>query len=130
LLLYNIIFLSISYNKKNGKAEDENKYIKVVINYRPVLIAECLEASYPSSTTLVVLCIMPTSLMQLKCRIKNKIIKKCVTFSIYGFISFMIIGRFLSGVHWFTDIIGGIILSVALVKMYSAAISTFAEKTN
>ena len=33
-----------------------------VINYRPVLIGGYLEASYPSSTTLLVLCVMPTAL--------------------------------------------------------------------
>ena len=42
-----------------------------VINYRPVLIEGYLEASYPSSTTLLVLCVMPTAMMQLRDRIKQ-----------------------------------------------------------
>ena len=41
------------------------------INYRPVLINGILEASYPSSTTLLVSCVMPTAAIQLKNRIKN-----------------------------------------------------------
>ena len=89
-----------------------------VINYRPVLINGCLEASYPSSTTMLVLCVMPTTLMQLNARIKNQTLKRWVGFGITAFILFMVIGRLLSGVHWFTDIIGGALLSAGLVILY------------
>lgn len=90
----------------------------VVINYRPVLINGYLEASYPSSTTMLVMCVMPTAAMQLNGRIKNKLIKRFTTFIIYAFVAFMVIGRLISGVHWISDIIGGIILSVGLVLIY------------
>lgn len=90
----------------------------VVINYRPVLIGGILEASYPSSTTLLVMCVMPTAIMQLGSRIKNGVLQKIVSFTITAFIAFMIIGRFVSGVHWFTDIVGGALLSGGLVMMY------------
>ena len=43
-----------------------------IINYRPVLINEYLEASYPSSTTMLVMSVIPTAIMQLNERIKNK----------------------------------------------------------
>ena len=89
-----------------------------VINYRPVLINGCLEASYPSSTTMLVLCVMPTTLMQLNPRIKSQTLKRWVGFGITAFILFMVIGRLLSGVHWFTDIIGGALLSAGLVMLY------------
>lgn len=89
-----------------------------VINYRPVLIAGYLEASYPSSTTLLVLCVMPTSLMQLNTRIKYKNLRLCTAWAIRTFIAFMVLGRLLSGVHWLTDIIGGILLSIGLVALY------------
>ena len=92
----------------------------VVINYRPVLINGCLEASYPSSTTMLVLCVMPTTLMQLNARIKSQTLKRWVGFGITAFILFMVIGRLLSGVHWFTDIIGGALLSAGLVLVYHA----------
>ena len=89
-----------------------------VINYRPVLINGCSEASYPSSTTMLVLCVMPTTLMQLNARIKSQTLKRWVGFGITAFILFMVIGRLLSGVHWFTDIIGGALLSAGLVMLY------------
>ena len=89
-----------------------------VINYRPVLINGCLEASYPSSTTMLALCVMPTTLMQLNARIKSQTLKRWVGFGITAFILFMVIGRLLSGVHWFTDIIGGALLSAGLVMLY------------
>ena len=91
---------------------------KVVINYRPVLIGGVLEASYPSSTTLLVTCVMPTALMQLNRRIKSKPFKITIAALICGFTVFMVVARLFSGVHWLTDIIGGALLSVGLVMLY------------
>ena len=91
---------------------------EVVINYRPTLINGFLEASYPSSTTLLVLCVMPTALMQFNVRIKNKTLKSLVAVTITAFIIFMVVGRLISGVHWLTGIIGGVLLSAGLVYMY------------
>lgn len=90
----------------------------MVINYRPVLINGYLEASYPSSTTMLTICVMTTAGMQLKKRIPNKTISRMVTIATTVFTAFMVIGRFLSGVHWFSDIVGGILLSAGLVMMY------------
>lgn len=94
----------------------------VVINYRPVLIEGRLEASYPSSTTLLVLCVMPTASMQLHSRIQNPMLCKIVRMAIAAFIVFMVAGRLISGVHWLTDIIGGILLSGGLVMMYDSVL--------
>lgn len=89
-----------------------------VINYRPVLINGILEASYPSSTTMLVMCIMPTAMMQFDRLIQGKR-AKIVTNVLCGiFTVFMVVGRLLSGVHWFTDILGGIILSASFVMLY------------
>lgn len=93
-----------------------------VVNYRPVLIGGILEASYPSSTTTLVMCVMPTAIMQFNTRIRNNVLKRCVTFAIAAFVVFMVIGRLVSGVHWFTDIVGGVLLSTGLVLMYRAII--------
>ena len=89
-----------------------------IVNYRPILIEGVLEASYPSSTTLLVMCVMPTSLMQLNDRIKIRSLKRCVALAITSFTIFMVIGRLISGVHWLTDIIGGALLSTGLVLTY------------
>ena len=92
----------------------------VVINCRPVLINGALEVSYPSSTTMLTMCVMPTAIMQLNDRMKNRMLRKGISFTIIAFTAFMVIGRLISGVHWFTDIIGGILLSVGLITLYSA----------
>lgn len=92
-----------------------------VINYRPVLIQGFLEASYPSSTTLLVLCVMPTAVMQLRQRIKTPVLRRCVALCITVFTVLMVVGRLISGVHWLTDIVGGILLAAALVMLYDAA---------
>ena len=99
----------------------------VVINYRPTLTDGYLEASYPSSTTMLVICVMPTAMMQFRTRIKNGLFRRCVMFTITVFTSFMVIGRLVSGVHWITDIIGGALFSTAIVLMYYA-ISDMATK--
>lgn len=100
----------------------------VVINYRPVLINGYLEVSYPSSTTMLVMCVMPTAIMQFNSRIKNKALKKCISILITAFIIFMVIARLISGVHWFTDIVGGAILSTGLVMLYRYIVGLEREK--
>ena len=96
----------------------------VPFNYRPVLIDGRLEASYPSSTILLVWTVMPTAAMQLKERIKNTVVLRGFTVSIGVFSAFMTVGRVLAGVHWITDIIGGALLGTGCVFAYAF----FAEK--
>ena len=91
---------------------------RVVINYRPVLIDGVLEGSYPSSTTLLTMCVMPTAAIQLRTRIQRRGFRRGVVFAIAVFTGFMVIGRMLSGVHWITDIVGGAFLSAGLVMTY------------
>lgn len=91
---------------------------KCVVNYRPVLIEGVLEASYPSSTTMLCMCVLPTAMMQMNLRIKNVTMKRIVLAIMIAFTAFMVIGRMISGVHWLTDIIGGALLSTSLVMLY------------
>lgn len=90
---------------------------KCIINYRPVLIDGILEASYPSSHTLLSICICGSALLINKYLFKNKKIYKYI--NIVSIISMVLIvlGRLLSGVHWASDIIGSIIISITLLKI-------------
>lgn len=92
----------------------------VAVNARPVLIDGRLEASYPSSTTMLVLCVMPTAMMQLRARIRNTKVRIIVLTILAVFTACMVVGRLIAGVHWFTDIIGGVLLSAGLVALYDA----------
>ena len=94
------------------------------VNYRPVLIEGVLEASYPSSTTLLVMCMMPTAAMQLRSRIRNSGLRRDILFAVTVFSALMVLGRLVSGVHWLTDIIGGALLSTGLVLLYDGICSS------
>jgi undecaprenyl-diphosphatase len=90
----------------------------IPINYRPILINGNLEASYPSSTTLLVLSVMPTLKYQSDRRIANPMTRKAIVLFVFAFSSFMVMGRLISGVHWATDIIGSVFLSSGLFMVY------------
>ncbi len=92
----------------------------VPINYRPILIDGRMEASYPSSTTLLVLSVMPTLIFQVNRRAKSAATKRAVTVLTTAFSLFMVTGRLVSGVHWATDIIGALLLSAGLYCTYKA----------
>lgn len=103
---------------------------KLVVNYRPVILDEAvgLEASYPSSHTMMLLCIMATARQLLPRFCRNKDIASvgrciCVVMMIL-----MPVGRLLSGVHWFTDIVGACLLSAALVSLYGACAYALGRK--
>lgn len=94
----------------------------IPINYRPIPIEGRTEASYPSSTTLLVLSVMPTVVFQVMRRIKSVVIRNAVSLSSIAFSMFMIIGRTVSGVHWLTDIIGSLLLSAGLYLIYQSIV--------
>ena len=89
-----------------------------VVNHRPILIDGVLEASYPSSTTVLITTVMPTAAIELNRRIKSTSIRATVISLITLFSIFMVVARLICGVHWLSDIIGGVLLSSALVMFY------------
>lgn len=102
----------------------------VAINYRPILVDGVLEASYPSSHTILAICIIGTAIIQANERIHKNKIKNYVDFILAMIMILIVVGRLLSGVHWFTDIIGGTILSISFVIFYSYTIDCLKNKMN
>lgn len=101
----------------------------VIINYRPVILSEGLEASYPSSHAMLVICIMAAAMLQFHHYLRDR--KNWVLATDIGcglIIAVTVIGRIVSGVHWFTDIIAGAILSAALICLYCWGISCAEER--
>ncbi len=94
----------------------------IPINYRPIPIDGYMEASYPSSTTLLVLSVMPTLIFQVKRRCKSRMTRLVVYILASVFSAFMVTGRLISGVHWATDIVGSVFLGLGLFELYHAAV--------
>ena len=95
---------------------------KFHINYRPILIDGQMEGSYPSSTTLLVLSVMPTLVFQANRRVRNPAVRKAVCICSVLLAAFVAVGRMISGVHWLTDIIGAVLLSAGLYLIYRSAV--------
>ena len=99
------------------------------VNYRPVLINGIMEASYPSSTTLLVLSVMSACIFQINRRVQSRPVRTslstlCIIFSIL-----MVAGRLLSGVHWLTDIAAAVLLSSGIFLIYKGSVLMSDRKT-
>jgi undecaprenyl-diphosphatase len=102
----------------------------VVINYRPIIEAgaQSVEASFPSSHTMLVCVIMGGAFVILKEYVKNKGMRVALQIASLVIAVLTAASRLLSGVHWFTDIIGGVLISLALVTFYSAVCELIESK--
>ena len=100
----------------------------VPINYRPVRIDGFLEASYPSSTTLLVLSVMPTLYFQAQRRLTASALRQAIRIFSVLFSAFMVIGRLVSGVHWLTDIVGAVLLSSGIFLIYKASVNFLCKR--
>lgn len=103
-------------------------FSKIVINYRPVLEDGVLEASYPSSHTMLAICTMGAVMIEGAYRIRNSAISFVVRALSGGIMAVLILGRLLSGMHWLTDIIGGMLLGAALLTAFDACFLLVTEK--
>lgn len=103
---------------------------KIAVNYRPVLEDGKLAASYPSTHTMIVLCIMGTARYAFARYIADKRLLLTSEIFCIALMGLTAMGRLFSGVHWFTDIIGGVLVSAAIVTFYRASIRDCAKMEN
>lgn len=96
----------------------------VVINYRPVIMPgeTAPEASFPSSHTMIGSVIMGSAVILSEYYINNENLRKTVQVVLCILIMVMTFGRLLSGVHWLTDIIGGVLISLTLLSCFRAVL--------
>ena len=99
----------------------------VVVNHRPVLMDGVLEASYPSSHTMLVLTVMGSAIVVFRRSVASKTSKIIFECAADAIILITLVGRTLSGVHWITDIVGGVLLSAALITLYVTALRVIDE---
>ena len=102
----------------------------IPINYRPILIEGRMEVSYPSSTTLLVLCVMPTIIEQTRRRVRSENVQRWIQSVTMAFSVFMVTGRLICGVHWITDIIGAIFFSCGWFQIYKAVVLWYDKTKN
>lgn len=88
----------------------------IVVNYRPILSEGELQASYPSSHTLIVLTVLGTAIPQVL-RLKNRAARIMLVSVAAAVMALTVVGRLVCGVHWFTDILGGVLLSAVIVLL-------------
>ena len=100
-----------------------------IVNVRPILMpgAAQPEASFPSSHTMIVCVIMGSAIMLCGRYIKRKVLCRTLQAICALIIGITVIGRLLSGVHWFTDIIGGVLISISLLALFSGALAASAS---
>ena len=103
---------------------------KVIVNYRPMIEkgAEHPEASFPSSHTVLACVILGSAIILMKDYVKNKP-QRLLLGSLCGFVAgAVVVGRLVCGVHWITDIIGGVFLSLALIFLFWAVADKFEKQ--
>ena len=102
-----------------------------VVNYRPIIMPGSIhpEASFPSSHTMLVCVIMGSAIPLLGKYVKSKALCKALRIICAAIIAITVIGRLISGVHWFTDVLGGILISVILLNLFAESLERI-EKRN
>lgn len=100
---------------------------KVIVNYRPILMDGLMEASYPSSHTFATICLCGSFVIINKKLFDNKFTKLVNVLAVIIAVV-TVVGRLMSGVHWFTDIIGGLIISMALLMALNTVMNLVKEK--
>lgn len=98
---------------------------KVIINYRPVLLTAEPEASFPSSHTVLAVVLLGTAMAEIAYRIRVKWLLATGECVCGALLLALVCGRFFSGVHWLTDILGGLLLGGALLLAFLSGATVF-----
>lgn len=101
----------------------------IVINYRPVIMPgdAHVEASFPSSHTMLIFVILGSAAMVMDKYFRNQSVCRVLKLVFGILILIAVLGRLISGVHWFTDIIGGVLISAALLFLFASVLDKFSN---
>ena len=103
----------------------------VIVNYRPIIMPDGIhpEASFPSSHTMLVCVIMGSAIMLIGKYLKEKPLCRVLRGICAAIIGMTVIGRLIAGVHWLTDIVGGILISIFLLSLFSEVLKRTRRNT-
>lgn len=98
----------------------------LVINLRPLIVPGdlALEPSFPSSHTLLSVVVFGTAISECG-KINKSWVKGIFTFVLSILMVGTVLFRLFSGVHWVTDIVGGILWGEALMALFQLFSSLF-----
>ena len=103
----------------------------VIVNYRPIIMPDGThpEASFPSSHTMLVCVIMGSAIMLIGKYVKEKQLCRVLRGFYSAIIGITVIGRLIAGVHWLTDIVGGVLISIFLLSLFSEVLERTRRNT-
>lgn len=93
---------------------------KLTLNFRPVILDDALEASYPSLHTLNAVTLAGCIVLfnRRKLATSNARAFRILNLAVSMLALFVVLCRALSGVHWLTDIIGGLLFASVIISAY------------
>lgn len=100
----------------------------LTINYRPVILSEGLEPSYPSTHTMMSISYIGAAIIEFSARLKKERTKKIVVTLCTTDGLGLIVCRVLSGVHWITDIFAGILIASACFLLFKGCFNIVLAK--
>lgn len=101
-----------------------------VVNVRPVMVFDSStpEASFPSSHTLLAVTFFGSAILLLRKYLQKKPLRVCAQVVLCALLVMTTVCRFLSGAHWLTDILGGILLGSSLLCLFAGALQKVEKK--
>lgn len=100
----------------------------VILNYRPYLVDGVAEPSFPSTHTMIAAGAMIVTMIVLPKYIKKRWLR-IVLDILAGILIFAIgFGRIYAGMHWTTDVLGGLIFGADIALVYGIILKHVKEK--